>query len=107
MLDWFCMENIDRIREQIPITKNKMFMNHAAMSPLPKPRPLELQTSEDPKCRSGIVNLKTDKLEEVAEKLNNKGIVVSARVHGIRVSPHFYNTEEEIDKLMEEVKQIG
>lgn len=31
------MENIEKIREQIPITKNKVFMNHAAQSPLPKP----------------------------------------------------------------------
>lgn len=31
------MENIERIREQFPVTKNKVFMNHAAQSPLPKP----------------------------------------------------------------------
>jgi len=65
---------------------------------------LELQTPEEPQCRSGIVNFKIDKPQEVAEKLNKKGIVVSARAHGIRVSPHFYNTEEEIDRLIEEIK---
>jgi cysteine desulfurase/selenocysteine lyase len=68
---------------------------------------LELQTPEEPQFRSGIVNFKIDKPQEVAEKLNNKGIVVSARAHGIRVSPHFYNTEEEIDELMREIKQFG
>jgi len=31
------MENIEKIREQFPITKNKMFLNHAGQSPLPKP----------------------------------------------------------------------
>jgi selenocysteine lyase/cysteine desulfurase len=30
------MENIEKIREQFPITKNKVFMNHAGQSPLPK-----------------------------------------------------------------------
>jgi len=30
------MENIDNVREQFPITKNKVFMNHAGQSPLPK-----------------------------------------------------------------------
>ena len=68
---------------------------------------LELQTPEEPQCRSGIVNFKIDKPQEVAEKLNNKGIIVSPRAHGIRVSPHFYNTEEEIDRLVREIKQFG
>jgi len=68
---------------------------------------LKLQTPEELHCRSGIVNFKIDKPQEVAEKLKYKGIVISARSHGIRVSPHFYNTEEEIDKLVEEIKQCG
>jgi selenocysteine lyase/cysteine desulfurase len=66
---------------------------------------LKLQTPEEKSCRSGIVNFKTVKPQKMVEKLKKKGIVVSARAHGIRVSPHFYNTEEEIDKLMEEIKR--
>jgi selenocysteine lyase/cysteine desulfurase len=30
--------------------------------------------------------------------------VVSARANGIRVSPHFYNTEEEIERLVKGIK---
>ena len=66
---------------------------------------LKLQTPEEPQYRSGIVNFKMDKPQEMTEKLKNQGIVVSARAHGIRVSPHFYNSEEEIDRLIEEVKR--
>ncbi|MEM3566155.1 MAG: aminotransferase class V-fold PLP-dependent enzyme [Candidatus Bathyarchaeia archaeon] len=66
---------------------------------------LELQTPEEPKHRSGIVNFKIDRPKEVVEQLRRMGIVVSARANGIRVSPHFYNTEEEIDKLVNEVKK--
>jgi selenocysteine lyase/cysteine desulfurase len=65
---------------------------------------LKLQTPEEPQYRSGVVNFKIDKAKELAESLNRKGIIVSARSHGLRVSPHFYNTEEEIDKFMEEIK---
>jgi len=65
---------------------------------------LKLQTPEETPHRSGIVNFKIDKPKEVTENLSHKGIIVSARAHGIRVSPHFYNTEEEIDRLMEEIK---
>ncbi|MDI6904409.1 MAG: aminotransferase class V-fold PLP-dependent enzyme [Candidatus Bathyarchaeia archaeon] len=68
---------------------------------------LKLQTPEETQYRSGIVNFKIDRPQEVVEKLSRKGIVVSARAHGIRVSPHFYNTKEEIDKLVEEIKQCG
>jgi selenocysteine lyase/cysteine desulfurase len=64
----------------------------------------ELQTPEEEQCRSGIVNFKIGKAQKIAEKLGKKGIIVSARSHGIRVSPHFYNTEEEIDKLVKEIK---
>jgi selenocysteine lyase/cysteine desulfurase len=64
---------------------------------------LRLQTPEEAQCRSGIVLTKTDKPRELAEDLRKKGIIASARAHGLRVSPHFYNTEEEVDRLVEEV----
>jgi selenocysteine lyase/cysteine desulfurase len=64
---------------------------------------LKLQTPEEQQYRSGIVNFKIAEPEEVAENLGSKGIVVSARAHGIRVSPHFYNTKEEIDRLIDEI----
>jgi selenocysteine lyase/cysteine desulfurase len=67
---------------------------------------LELQTPEQRQCRSGIVNFKIGKPQKVTDRLNKKGIVVSTRANGIRVSPHFYNTDEEIDKLIEEIKKL-
>jgi len=67
---------------------------------------LKLQTPEEPQYRSGVVNFKIGKPREIAESLQRKGIIVSARGHGLRVSPHFYNTEEEIDKFIEEIKNI-
>jgi cysteine desulfurase/selenocysteine lyase len=64
---------------------------------------LELQTPEEKQCRSGIVNFKIDYPQGVAQRLGARGIVVSARTQGIRVSPHFYNTEGEIERLVEEI----
>ncbi len=61
------------------------------------------QTPKDQKCRAGIINFLIDKPEERVEQLLKKGIIVSARSHGIRVSPHFYNTEEEIDRFIIEL----
>jgi cysteine desulfurase/selenocysteine lyase len=65
-------------------------------------RGIKPQTPLEPECRSGIVNFLIDNPQERTDKLGKKDIIVSARSHGIRVSPHFYNTEEEIDKLVEE-----
>ncbi len=61
------------------------------------------QTPKDRKCRSGITNFLIDRPEERVKQLLKKGIIVSARAHGIRVSPHFYNTEEEIDRFIAEL----
>jgi len=66
---------------------------------------LDLQTPEEKACRSGIVNFRVENPRQVAEELGRKGIIVSARSNGIRVSPHFYNTEEEIDALTNEIRK--
>lgn len=58
------------------------------------------QTPSDRKKRAGIVNIKHPKPEKVVEALRSQNILVSARMNGIRVSTHFWNTEEDIDDLM-------
>jgi selenocysteine lyase/cysteine desulfurase len=42
----------------------------------------------------------------VAKRLLERGIVISVRGGGLRISPHFYNTEGEIDKLVSELNTI-
>ncbi len=48
---------------------------------------------------STIFNIKGD--QQLYEKLQAKGVVCSQRGTGIRLSFHFYNTESEIDRIME------
>ncbi len=51
--------------------------------------------------RSGIVSfIPRDDPAEVSSRLTKAGVIVSQRGRFIRVSPHFYNTEEEIDRLL-------
>ena len=52
--------------------------------------------------RSGIVTFlpKSGDVEELDRGLTEADVVVSQRGPGIRVSPHFYNTEEDIDRLL-------
>jgi selenocysteine lyase/cysteine desulfurase len=50
--------------------------------------------------RSGIVVFEDQDPHATFEKLKSLNITVASRVKAIRVSPHYYNTEEEIDKLL-------
>jgi cysteine desulfurase / selenocysteine lyase len=50
--------------------------------------------------RSGIVVFEDLDPRATFEKLKSLNITVASRVKAIRVSPHYYNTEEEIDKLL-------
>jgi selenocysteine lyase/cysteine desulfurase len=59
---------------------------------------------EEEKSRSGIIVFKMHDAEEIVRKLEEKRIIVSARGGGIRVSPHFYNNEEDIDKLIQALR---
>jgi selenocysteine lyase/cysteine desulfurase len=53
--------------------------------------------------RSGIVTFEVDNAGKVARRLQDEGVVVAPRVNTLRVSPHFFNTEGEIDSLVEKV----
>jgi cysteine desulfurase/selenocysteine lyase len=60
-----------------------------------------VNTPYEKEKRAGIVSIVHDNAEKVVEQLESKNILVSARVNGIRVSTHFWNTKEDIDQLLE------
>jgi selenocysteine lyase/cysteine desulfurase len=53
--------------------------------------------------RSGIVNFKLEGATSVTRKLLEEHVVVAPRANMLRVSPHFYNTPDEIDTLLGKV----
>lgn len=63
---------------------------------------LEVFSSRIPDERSGIVSLRAPgrDLSQLVRRCRNKGIVVNHRSGRLRVSPHCYNTHEEIDHLI-------
>jgi selenocysteine lyase/cysteine desulfurase len=67
---------------------------------------LKIQTPKDMKKRAGIVNIKIKNPNEVMKKLLKNKIIVSSRIGGIRVSPHFYNNEEDIYKFIQALKKF-
>ncbi len=50
--------------------------------------------------RSGIVVFEDPDPTATYNRLKSLNITVASRVKAIRASPHYYNTEEEIDKLL-------
>jgi len=54
--------------------------------------------------RGGTVSLNLPDSQEIAERLLAKDFLIDYRPGaGVRVSPHFYNTDQEIDDLIEEI----
>ncbi|ARM75033.1 aminotransferase class V-fold PLP-dependent enzyme [Acidianus manzaensis] len=55
--------------------------------------------------KAGIVVVKVKNAKKLAEKLVENKIIVSPRGEGIRISTHFYNTEEEIRQAVNLLSQ--
>lgn len=74
---------------------------------------LKVNTPHEKEKRAGIVTYTMDRYEDNAasyEAMKKEGVMVAHRytggVGGIRVSPHFFNTEEEIDRVLGIQKNI-
>ena len=63
-------------------------------------RGLDILSPKVPEESSGIVLIGTADNSRLAKGLEQNKIRVSSRGSGIRVAPHFFNTEEEIDKAV-------
>ncbi len=63
-------------------------------------RPLATRTSE---CGSGIVSIRKEGVdsEMMVRRLTENGVITSLRAGCIRASPHFYATEEDVDRFVE------
>jgi selenocysteine lyase/cysteine desulfurase len=55
---------------------------------------------------AGIVSFKHEKATMIFEELEKNEIYCSVREGMVRLSPHFYNTKEEIDIVVGEIKNI-
>ena len=68
---------------------------------------LEIRTLRDRNRRGGMVNIKVgDDAMKVCHTLLDRDVCTDFRGDGIRVSPHFFSTEAEIDRLFEELRDI-
>ena len=68
-------------------------------------RHFKLQTPKEEERRI-YVNVQVPDFKAVGEKLLARNIHVTPRIGGLRMSPHFYNTEEEAVTLVNVLREI-
>lgn len=65
-----------------------------------------VNTPRNPERRGGVVILDVENGKQVTRELARREVLVDYRPGaGIRVAPHFYTTDEELEHTVEEVRQ--
>ena len=64
-------------------------------------RKWEVLTPEAPEDRASIVTFRVPDLARALAACKRENVRVNPRLGGIRASPHFYNTERDVDRLFE------
>ncbi len=64
---------------------------------------LEPLTISDPDRRGGIVSFRCRDASDIEHRLKREKIITAARGDGLRIAPHFYNTEDEVEKAVSRI----
>jgi cysteine desulfurase/selenocysteine lyase len=94
------------------IHKKNMHLSNFLREELSKNKKITLYGPENPEERTSIVSFTIDDYEPqiVVEKLEKKDIILAVReIYDkkiIRVSPHFFNTESEINQVIDAIKRL-
>ena len=68
---------------------------------------IPVRTPRDRTARGGVVNLGVGpRAEEICHALLARGVCTDHRGDGLRVSPHFFNTEDDVDRLFRELSAL-
>ena len=92
-LDLVARAGVERIRAD-SLRRTQRIIERADEHGIP------VATPRDAHRRGGIVCLRPNRSSAVAERLRERGFVCSHRA-GIRVAPHFYNTDDEVERFMD------
>jgi len=104
-LQLFRSIGLELIKKQI-LHLSQLIINRLEID---KKATIQLFTPRDAHLRMGIVSFSLKVYvnhEEVLTELKEKDITISSRQNYFRVSPHFYNTDQEIDNLLYQLLSI-
>ena len=66
-----------------------------------------MRLAPDPEQRSAIVMIEHPEPHQAVAGLERAGIIVDARPGYVRVSPHFYNTGDEVDQVVATLRELS
>ncbi|MCL1925639.1 MAG: aminotransferase class V-fold PLP-dependent enzyme [Syntrophorhabdaceae bacterium] len=91
---------IDRIWERVRMLTDLIFEKARESG-------YEILSSEKPEDRSGIVTIRIPRVDNAAlwKALQNRKVMCASRNGGIRLSPHFYNTPEEVEAAFDILRE--
>jgi selenocysteine lyase/cysteine desulfurase len=64
-------------------------------------RGFSLVSPIDPARHGALITLRSSKVDLLVKRLEAAEIITSSRDNNLRISPHIYNTPDDIDKLMD------
>jgi kynureninase len=68
---------------------------------------LEVRTPRDRDLRGGVVNVKVGpEAEKICHALLGRDVCTDYRGDGLRISPHFFNTEDDVDRCFAELRPL-
>lgn len=67
-----------------------------------------VRSCRDPQTRGGVVVIDVPNGKEVTRELARREVIVDYRPNaGIRIAPHFYTSDDELDRAMAEIRSIA
>lgn len=68
---------------------------------------LPVRTPRDPRARGGVVNVGVGpEAERICHALLDRDVCTDFRGDGLRISPHFFNTEADVDRCFDELARF-
>ena len=68
----------------------------------------KINSPQNAERRGGTVVVQMENSQQISKELLKRNFLIDWRPNaGIRISPHFYNTKEEADAIMEEMKKLS
>ena len=94
-------------RVGVPAIREKSMRQTALLVELAREQGLRVNTPFQPQRRGGTVCVDFEFSEDASLRLIERGFVIDWRPNaGIRISPHFYNSDEECRAIMDEIRNL-
>ncbi len=92
----------------VPAIREKSLRQTARLMELADEAGIPVHTCRDPRRRGGVVTLDVPNGREVTSELARREVLVDFRPRaGIRVAPHFYTTDEELEHTVREIRALA